>query len=83
MRIAFHPDVHKELQRLPRQVFPVALNAIIALLNDPRPAVVKKLTGSGSDRRIRIGEYRIVYEIDDTAGTTTVLRVAHRRDGYR
>lgn len=82
MRIAFHPDVYKELQRLPRQIFPAVLNATIALLNDPRPAGVKKLTGSSSDWRIRIGEYRIIYEIDDTARTTTVLRVAHRRDAY-
>ncbi|MGQ0775764.1 MAG: type II toxin-antitoxin system RelE family toxin [Pseudonocardiales bacterium] len=83
MKIEFHPDVYKELQRLPHQVFPAVLNAILALPQDPRPAGVKKLAGSSNDWRIRTGEYRIVYEIDDTAKTTTVLRVAHRRDAYR
>lgn len=83
MRIAFHPDVCKQLQQLPRQVFSTALNAIAALAHTPRPPGVKKLVGSRSDWRIRIGEYRILYEIDDTAQTVTAMRVEHRRDAYR
>ncbi|MDQ4012081.1 MAG: type II toxin-antitoxin system RelE/ParE family toxin [Actinomycetota bacterium] len=83
MNIAFHPDVYKQLQQLPRNVFSAALNAVIALTHNQRPAGVKKLVGSGSDWRICIGEYRIVYEIDDTAKTVTVLQVAHRRYAYR
>ncbi|MGH3979011.1 MAG: type II toxin-antitoxin system RelE family toxin [Pseudonocardiaceae bacterium] len=83
MNIAFHPDVYKQLQQLPRRVFSAALNSIIALTNNPRPAGVKKLAGSRSDWRIRVGEYRIIYEIDDTAKTVTVLQVEHRRDAYR
>lgn len=83
MKVAFHPDVYKQLQRLPRPVFAAALNAVIALVQDPRPAGVKKLAGSADDWRIRVGEYRILYEIDDSADTLTVLRVAHRREAYR
>lgn len=83
MNVAFHPDVYKQLQQLPRQVFSTALHAIIALPHNPRPAGVKKLVGSRSDWRVRIGEYRIIYEIDDTAKTITVLQVEHRRDAYR
>ncbi|MGH4014274.1 MAG: type II toxin-antitoxin system RelE family toxin [Pseudonocardiaceae bacterium] len=83
MNLAFHPDVYKQLQQLPRPVFRAALNAIVALAHNPRPAGVKKLAGSRSDWRVRIGEYRIIYEIDDTANTVTVLRVEHRRDAYR
>lgn len=83
MNLAFHPAVYKQLQQLPRQVFSAALNAIIALTDNPRPAGVKKLVGSRSDWRIRIGEYRIIYEIDDTAKTVTVLQVEHRRSAYR
>lgn len=83
MNVAFHPDVYKQLQQLPRQVFSAALNAIIALTHNPQPVGVKKLVGSRSDWRIRIGEYRIIYEIDDTANTITVLQVEHRRDAYR
>lgn len=83
MNIAFHPDVYKQLQQLPRHVFSAALNAIIGRTHNPRPAGVKKLVGSRSDWRIRIGEYRIIYEIDDTAKTVTVMQVEHRRDAYR
>ncbi len=83
MNVAFHPDVYKQLQQLPRLAFSAALNAIIARPHDPRPAGVKKLPGSRGDWRIRIGEYRIIYEIDDTAKTVTVLQVEHRRDVYR
>ncbi len=83
MNIAFHPDVYKQLQQLPRPVFTAALNVIITLTHNPRPAGVKKLVGSRCDWRFRIGEYRIIYEIDDTAKTVTVLKVEHRRDAYR
>lgn len=83
MRIAFHPDVCKQLQQLHRQVFSTTLNAIATLAHTPRPTGVKKLVGSRSDWRIRIGEYRILYEIDDTAQTVTMMRIEHRRDAYR
>ncbi|MGH3718215.1 MAG: type II toxin-antitoxin system RelE family toxin [Pseudonocardiaceae bacterium] len=78
MNIAFHPDVHKQLQ-----VFSAALHSIIALTHNPRPVGVTKLVGSRNDCRIRIGEHRIIYEIDDTANTITVLQVEHRRNAYR
>ncbi len=83
MNIAFHPDVYKQLQQLPRPVFSAALNVIITLTHNPRPTGIKKLVGSRSDWRTRIGEYRIIYEIDDTAKSVTVLKVEHRRDAYR
>ena len=83
MNVAFHPDVYKQLQGLPRTVFAAALRAIIGLAHNPRPPSVKKLAGSRADWRLRIGEYRIVYEIDDQAKTVTLMRVAHRRESYR
>lgn len=83
MNIEFHPDVFKQLQQLPRPVFTAALRAIVALAGQPRPPGVVKLAGSRSDWRIRIGEYRIVYSIDDATQTVTVFRVAHRGDVYR
>ncbi len=83
MRIAFHPDVCKQLQRLPRPVLAAALDQIIGLTHDPRPAGARKLVGSASDYRIRIGEYRIVYEVDDADAVVTVLIVAKRSDAYR
>lgn len=83
MTIEFHPDVHKQLQQLPRPVFAGALRTIIGLVEEPRPTGVKKLVGGHSDWRVRIGGYRILYAIDDRSATVTVLQVRHRRDVYR
>jgi mRNA interferase RelE/StbE len=83
VNVEFHPDVFKQLQQLPRSVFAAALRAIVALANNPRPVGAVKLVGGENDRRVRIGEYRIVYEVDDQAETVTVFRVAHRSDVYR
>ena len=81
MNIEFHPDVFKQLQGLPRVTFAVALRAIVGLAEQPGPVGAIKLAGGGNDWRIRIGEYRIVYEIGNDA--VTIWRVAHRREVYR
>jgi mRNA interferase RelE/StbE len=83
MRIQFHPGVLKQLQRLPRAEFERALQTIIGLSHDPRPSGAKKLFGSANDWRVRFGQYRIVYGIDDAAGELTVFIVAKRSDAYR
>ena len=83
MRVQFHPDVLKQLQRLPRDVFETALQKIIALASDPRPPGAKKLVGGDSDWRVRLGQYRIVYEINDAAQVLTIFTVAKRSDAYR
>ena len=83
MNVAFHPDTLKQLQRLPRAVFESALLAIIALSKQPRPAGAKKLVGSSDDWRIRIGQHRIVSEINDAENLITIYTVAKRSDAYR
>jgi mRNA interferase RelE/StbE len=83
MRIQFHPDVLKQLQRLPRAEFEKALQTIIGLSHEPRPSGAKKLVGSANDWRVRFGQYRIVYSIDDGAAELTVFIVAKRSDAYR
>jgi mRNA interferase RelE/StbE len=83
MRIQFHPDVLKQLQRLLRAEFEKALHTIIGLSHEPRPSGAKKLVGSANDWRVRFGQYRIVYSIDDGAGELTVFIVAKRSDAYR
>ncbi len=49
----------------------------------PRPPGAKKLVGRQLDWRIRVGNYRILYEVDDEASIITVWRIAHRREVYR
>lgn len=48
----------------------------------PRPHGCKKLRGGDKEWRIRVGNYRVVYEIDDSARTVDVMRIAHRREVY-
>ena len=83
MRILFHPDVLKQLQRLRRAELEAALQVVIGLSHDPRPVNAKKLVGSQRDWRVRFGQYRVVYSIDDAAGEVTVFNVAKRSDAYR
>lgn len=72
----------KELDRLPTQVHRRITQKLLELENDPRPHGVQKL--HGEDRyRIRIGDYRVLYLIDERAKTVEVVAVGHRREVYR
>jgi mRNA interferase RelE/StbE len=57
--------------------------ALRILADNPRPAGCRKLTGSDRDWRVRVGDYRIVYEIDDENREVRVMRIRHRREAYR
>lgn len=71
----------KELEHLPPKDRTRIIARIRALATDPRPAGCEKL--SGQDRyRLRQGNYRILYEIDDTVVLVVVVRIAHRREVY-
>lgn len=73
----------KDLRKLPAEAFDRVIVAVRALAGDPRPSGARKLTGSTIDYRIRIGAYRVLYEVDDERKSVTVLRVRHRREAYR
>lgn len=83
MKVLFHPDVLTQLQRLPRSEFETALQTIIALSHEPRPPGAKKLVGATNDWRVRFGQYRVVYTVDDKADEITIFVVAKRSDAYR
>jgi mRNA interferase RelE/StbE len=76
------PSTRRELRALPKDRYPAIRDAITALRTHPRPPGSVKLTGS-QNYRVRIGDYRIVYEVDDAEQIVTILRVAHRREVYR
>ena len=56
---------------------------ILGLYDEPRPHNCKKLSGGGSRWRIRVCDYRILYEIDDAQKIVTIYRITHRREVYR
>ena len=76
-------SAEQDLRALPQAIFQRVNAKILALRDDPRPAGVRKLSGSVQGWRIRVGSYRIVYQIDDDAQTVTIVRVKHRREIYR
>lgn len=72
----------KELEALPTSFRRRIAAKIHFLATDPRPPGVEKL--SGAERyRLRQGDYRVLYEIDDGNRTVTIVRIGHRRDVYR
>lgn len=82
-RIKTNKSVDKELAALPKRDRRRVVSAIDALADDPRPGGVRKLTDTEDTYRLRVGVYRIVYQIADKVVTVFVLRVGHRRDVYR
>ena len=72
----------RSLARLPEREYERVRDAIRTLADEPRPPGCRKLTGRDG-WRIRIGQYRVIYEIDDAARIVTVLDIGHRRDVYR
>ena len=72
----------KDLDQIPPKIFTRLKDAIAALSQNPRPHCSQKLT-SHEGYRIRIGDYRILYRIDDKAKEIYIYRVKHRRDAYR
>jgi len=72
----------RELAQLPDEVYEHIRDAVRALSRDPRPPGCLKLTGR-EGWRIRVGKYRVIYEIDDGQQSVTVLHIGHRRDVYR
>src|SRR5882724_4869096 len=80
--VQYRPGVARDLARLPKAVLRRVDTAIIALGADPRPHGCRKLTGTTRCWRVRVGDWRIVYEIDDARRIVEIQIVAHRRDVY-
>ena len=81
-RIEFKKSASKELNSLPNKEIKKILISIDQLSEEPRGANSKKL--SASDRyRLRVGDYRILYEIKDEILIIYIIKVAHRKDVYR
>ena len=72
----------KELAQVPKPDYERIKEAVLNLGQNPRPAGCKKLTGR-EGWRIRVGDYRVIYEIDDSLQQLIVLHVGHRRDVYK
>jgi len=81
-RVTFAASAKRELIALSVNAIERIQPRIRELANDPRPPGCKKLRGARNLWRIRVGDYRVVYTVNDTAKTVDVTRIAHRREVY-
>ena len=81
-RVLLASSAKRELFRLTDPVIARILPKIEGLATEPRPHGCKKLRGGDDAWRIRIGDYRVIYSIDDDAQLVDVSHIAHRREVY-
>jgi mRNA interferase RelE/StbE len=72
----------KQIMKLDKKIIPLIKTAIASLADDPRPYGYKKLKGEDA-YRIRVGDYRVIYEINDNTIIVTVVSAGHRKDIYK
>ena len=81
--IRFKKSAEKEIEKLPASVVKKIAPAINSLAKDPRPKGAKKLESKEEIWRIRIGDYRVLYAIEDVIKIIEVRNIGHRKDIYK
>lgn len=81
-KVLLKKSVEKELDNLPENIYKRILSRLFSLKENPRPSNTKKLRGDVGFR-IRVGDYRILYEIEDKRKIVEVYSIAHTREVYR
>ncbi|HEY4563251.1 MAG TPA: type II toxin-antitoxin system RelE/ParE family toxin [Thermoanaerobaculia bacterium] len=81
--IAFTRSARKQIERLDEPLVSRIFQHIEGLAENPRPADCRKLVGREDLWRLRVGDYRVVYTIDDSAKSIDIIAVRHRREVYR
>lgn len=72
-----------ELKAIDRQIVPRLVSAIGLLAENPFPPGVRKLRGGENTYRLRVGDYRVLYEVHPSSIRVLIVRVRHRKDVYR
>jgi mRNA interferase RelE/StbE len=81
--IEIREDATKAAEKLPRKMRDAIYAAVAGLADNPRPQGCKKLAYAEPLYRIRVGDYRIIYTIQDKRLVVLVIHIAHRKDVYR
>ena len=82
-RIEWKKSTRKDLRKLPASTMERVIETVESLADNPFPHGVEKLSGSEHAYRIRLGDYRIVYEVVTESKLVEIQRVRHRKDVYR
>ncbi|GAA2953856.1 type II toxin-antitoxin system RelE family toxin [Microbacterium schleiferi] len=81
-RVELTTAAARQIKKLPRPARDRILDAVANLAGDPRPRGAKKLAGEETAWRIRVGDYRVIYDVFDSELVVTVVRAGHRREVY-
>jgi len=81
--IEWKSSAAKELKKLPKPIIARILQSVEALASSPRPDGVKKLTDTESTYRIRVGDYRVIYNVFDRRLVIEVIKVRDRKEAYK
>lgn len=82
-RVIIARSARKELESLDRATAHRIVGTLERLRGEPRPVGARKLRGAADLWRVRVGDYRLIYAIDDTQQTVDIRVVRHRKDAYR
>jgi len=81
-RIEWKASVLKELKRIDKTIVPRIVDTVQSLASNPRPSGVRKIKGSSRLFRVRVANYRVLYEVMDEKLLIHIVRVRHRKDVY-
>ena len=82
-KINWKSSSERDLRKIDKQYIPRIVDAIESLANNPFPSQSKKLKDSESGFRLRIGDYRIIYQVDSEKKEIIIYHLRHRKDAYR
>jgi mRNA interferase RelE/StbE len=82
-RVLILLSAQKDHNSIPSPYYEQIEQRLLGLAENPRPPGCKKLNDPGGTWRIRVGVYRVIYDIDDEQLTVTILRIRHRKEAYR
>lgn len=82
-RIVVKESVLRDIRRLPQLVVQRLYEHIAALANEPIPSGAEKIHGYNHYYRIRVGAYRVIYEVGRSIRIITIIRIGHRKDVYK
>jgi len=81
--VVLKKSVEKDLKKLPRKIIPRIISKIEELSLNPYPRDSTKIKDAERTYRVRVGDYRIIYQVDNDKKIVTVIYVRHRKDAYK
>jgi len=81
--IFWKSSAERDLRKIDRQYIPQILRAVESLAENPFPNQLRKLRGSESSYRIRVGSYRVIYQVDSPNRVVTIFHVRHQKEAYK